>query len=406
MIASYIRMSLHSIRSTRARSLLTNLGIVIGVGLLVLMVNMATGIRSQSEEQAARFSDGLVSVHSGQLVDRNSQGEVVGHRLEQVLSPGVLTIKDVDNIDALESTERIAPIALLDANVESLGAMDADVDSLIGTSPHIIELLGTELAYGETFGAGQRERSAIIGKSIAENMFGEPSPIGRVIKLNGQDHIVRGVLGSMQMDPLNPGVDYNRSILIPIGSARLVLGEGKELSIKTIYIEPSGGSTSTKPDVLRAVGNNHQANDFTVLSLAELEQTVGNIYGVIITATTVVSAIALLIGGIGLMNIMLASVAERTREIGVRKAVGANRKHIFLQFLAESVVLSILGGVAGIVLAELFTLIIRSITPLSPGLNLPVILIVISMSLAVGLVFGAGPAWKAAKKQPMEALRS
>ncbi|MEM6998173.1 MAG: ABC transporter permease [Patescibacteria group bacterium] len=401
MIAAYIRMSLHSIGATRARSVFTNLGIVIGIGLLIFTVNLSDGIQEQSKQQQATFGSSIVGVHSGELVERSTALTQESYRLDQTLTPALLSLEELDLIEKIDGSTSVTPIAPFDAQVEPISGEIADVSSIIGTTKYIPEILGGDIAYGETLGDGERERTALLGKYLAEKMFGEPGPIGKVIRIDGREHVVRGVFDSLPTDPLNPGVDYNHSIFIPIGSANLI---SDQLKIKSIYL--LAADSSAVSDVQKVLESSQQRSNYSILNSEETVELVGRGYRLIIMTAAIVTAIALLVGGIGLSNIMTANVAERTREIGVRKAVGANRKHILLQFLSESVVLSVLGGLAGIVLAELVTFIVRSTTNLSPGFNLSVILVSLCLSLLVGVLFGFVPAWRAASKKPMEALRS
>lgn len=405
MITDNLRIAIHSLRGTRVRSLLTTLGVVIGVASVVLAVNIGQGVRKQVTGQIEDLGGNLISIKSGRVVTRDDQGEIVKYNLNQALSSASLTDADLQAIAAEPNIETVVPLAEVNAGISTTTGLELLDGSVIGTTPQATDLLGREIVFGSIFSDFDRSRTAVLGSAVAEDLYGDPSPIGRIIKIRGSDFIIKGVFDKFPASPLTIGSDYNRTVFIPY-DALADIGY-TDTNIKEILVKATPGQVDQTIDILSSqLLAAHGQNDFSVLKQSDLVFITDDIFNLITSMVAAVAAISLIVGGIGIMNIMLVGVAERTREIGIRKAIGASNLHIMMQFMTESILLSILGGFIGVVVAIVGGLIVRSLTTIKPAFSIEVVLIAIGSSALVGIIFGVGPAYKAARKRPIDALRS
>ena len=256
------------------------------------------------------------------------------------------------------------------------------------------------------FTNSETSNAVVLGAGAAEELFSDPSPIGRGVQINGENFIVRGVFERFSVSPITIGVDYNRTVFIPYSSLSQLGIDDPSIREILVRADTPANVESVISDIRNRVVELHGQEDFSVLRQSDLEFITDDIFTLITGLIAAAAGISLIVGGIGVMNIMLVSVAERTREIGIRKAIGASNLHIMGQFMTESIVLSIIGGLVGVTLAQIVGLILRATTSISPIFDLQVVLITLSVSVLVGIIFGVGPALKAARKKPIESLRS
>jgi putative ABC transport system permease protein len=263
------------------------------------------------------------------------------------------------------------------------------------------------LVSGNFFGPNDSNAStAIIGERVAERLFRQNVPIGQSFELRDRKITVGGVFAPFEFNPLAPGVDYNNAIFIPYGTGSELAGSNLlpfQILVRPIDSQSVDELTTMIRQELRTTHNGQ--DDFSVLTATDTIRLADSMIGLLTTLVSVMAAIALMIGGIGIMNVMLVSVSERTQEIGVRKSVGATSRQILSQFLAEAIVLSVVGAVLGIVVSLLVNYVVRVTTELEPALDWRVMVGVALVSVVVGSLFGLAPAAKAARKDPIQALR-
>jgi putative ABC transport system permease protein len=268
------------------------------------------------------------------------------------------------------------------------------------------ELLRQEVAYGDFFPSDSADqRFAVVGRDIAHNLYGELNPTGRTITISGESFVIRGVLAPSTGGLLSIGqTDFNSAVFIPFDQAEILT---EDTNIIQILFRSKGSDTEkTIAEVQRTLLTTHQGNeDFTVLKQEELLGVVNGVVNKLTGFVTVLAAITLLIGGIGIMSIMLASVSERGREIGIRKAIGANNRQILNHFLIEGLVLSVGGVLFGVLISALIFLFLRLYTDLNPVITVPIMLAAVLVAIFVGVIFSIVPALKAARKDPIQALR-
>lgn len=401
------RMALESIRSNKLRSLLTMLGIIIGVSSVILTVSLGEGIRRQVANTDGSETNNLLTVRSGRIVTRDKDGNINQVNYLASFGSNSLTQKDLEALQRLPEAENVVPLGTisgLPTNYEKEEYRDA---TIIATSSQLPAALDQKIAYGNFFDDETNGRNiAIIGQRVAEELFKENVPLGKLLTIRDQDFVVGGIFEEFESDPLNNVADLNNAIFISYNTARLLIGGNP--SIYQFFIAPKDGisieqlATASQEALLETHGGQE---DFTILRPNEAIVVARDTLAMATAFVAGIAAISLIVGGIGIMNIMFVSVTERTREIGVRKSLGATNKQIYSQFLIEAGVLSVVGGIVGVLIAVAISAGISVTTDLQPTPTWQIILLAVGVSGVVGIIFGTAPAIKAARKDPIESLR-
>lgn len=403
----HIKTAFNSVRSSKWRSLLTMLGIIIGIVSVVTIVSIGEGIKNQVVSQINNRADGLITVRPGQLVNRDDQGKITGVNLfSGFATTGALNNRDVEIIARTSGVEKAVPLSIVAGDI-SLGGKSYSNVAVIGTTPDLPRALKQPIEFGGFFTeTDENQNGAIIGKSVAENIFQDEVPLGNGFTFMGQDFIVRGLFEEFNNATLSLDTDFNNAIFIPYEVAGSLTDNNTALyQILAIPKNPAKAdqvAESIKNNLKAAHGNQE---DFTILKQNESLNVTSNILNLLTRLIGGIAAISLIVGGIGIMNVMLVSITERMHEIGIRKAIGATSRQIMTQFLMEATVLSVLGGIIGVALAIVLNFLLRIFTNIEPIVSWQVVLLAAGVSLLVGIVFGTAPALKAARKDPIEALR-
>src|SRR3989344_558868 len=392
-ILEIFSLSITAILANRMRTLLTILGIVIGVTSVILLISVVTGLKSFITKEIQGLGSNLMFVIPGKVGGARSPGGVQVNRL---------TMQDATNVkNKLAGQAEVSAVVQKVSTVKYLNKIDKDV-TLVGVQANYPKLISVTFVKGRPFTISEESggrRVAIIGTSAEEKLFGTNSSLGKTISVGNVKYEVIGVLekrGSVF------GIDQDNFVAIPLSAAQKQFGLDR---LNTIYIE------ANKTEEVKLVQKKAAAvllkrlseDDFTIMTQEQTLSTVSQITGVLTIALGGIAAISLIVGGIGIMNIMLVSVTERTREIGLRKALGATPSNIRTQFLIEATVLAGLGGIVGIILGIVFSFIIGRVITTS----VPLWSIALSFGFftAVGIIFVVAPAIRAAKLDPIQALR-
>jgi putative ABC transport system permease protein len=400
-----IRMALQSIKSTKLRSFLTMLGIIIGVASVITAVSLGEGIRRQVANSLKVSHENVITIRPGRLVNRDQSGQIISVNYQSALGTTTLTEQDLQALSQLPDVASVSPLSTISSLAKSREGRAYD-SVVIGASPAFGELSGQKVAYGSFFSATQANRDvAVVGKRVAEELFQENVPIGQIVTLRGHDFIVSGVFDEFTANSLSNGTDLNRAIFIPHNAAKAI--SGNTASIYQILVgSKNDDTTKTARTISATLQEKHGGQqDFTVLTKDEMLQLAGETLTVATSFVAGIAAISLIVGGIGIMNIMFVGVTERTREIGVRKSLGATNRQIYSQFLIEATLISFVGGLIGVIVALTANFFLRISTSLTPVATLPIIGIAVVVAMTVGMVFGTAPAIKAARKDPIESLR-
>ncbi len=407
MFAENFRMARTSLRSARLRSFLTMLGIIIGVVSVITIFSLGEGVKRQLQGEANHLGNGIVTVRPGKLVNRDQIGTITGVNLLFNFSATPLSEQDLTTVTKTPGVKSAVPFSLI------VGSASADKRSfdkgfIIGTTSQMPDLLKQKVEFGSFFNdEDQGKRTAVIGRGVAEQLFQEAVPIGKSMQIRGQEFIVRGVFEKFETSALNPGVDFNAAIFIPSDTGKAISGNQVQIYQILAQLDKPDEAVSTAATLSAALQRSHGGQeDFTVLKQGEAVSASGEVIRLVTRMIALVAAISLLVGGIGIMNVTLVSVSERTREIGLRKAIGATNAQIRNQFMIEAGLLSFWGATVGVIIAGLLNLAIRIFSDFQPVITWQVVLASMGVSVLVGLIFGTAPAIKASRKNPIDALRS
>ncbi len=403
MILEYFKMALASIRGSKFRSMLTMLGIIIGVSSVMIIVGLGEGVRGQVAQQVSEVSESLIVIRPGKQAP--SRPFSLDNLRSNDSRTGSLSEQDWRDTEKVEGVQSVVPIGIV-SGVASYDDVDYDSGTIIATTSPLPDLLEQPVEFGAFFTPEESRRQvAVIGRAVADDLFQEAAPVGKSLFVRGQRYIVVGVFAQQKQGTFAV-LNVNNSIMLPYEAAR-ELGGTIQLSQVYVEAEASRDVSSVAGNITERLIDNHAGQeDFTVLEREEALEATNETFYQLAVFTAGVAFISFIVGGIGIMNIMFATVSERTREIGIRKAIGATSQQILGQFIMESVVLSILGAMIGVAIALLSSVLIRVTTDLQPIITPRVIVLVSVIAIATGVTSGILPAAKAARKDPIESLRS
>lgn len=407
MIVTYLRMALASIRGARARSTLTVLGVIICVMSVITIVGLGEGVKQQLISQVEAGGSDLITVRGGNIEGFRDNGTVSPTDVATVFSRSPLAERDAETLQAIEGVKYTVPFATISGTVSAQDDKSPHRFTVLATTENAAAVLGQEVISGNFFGPNDANAStAIIGAGVAEKLFRQNVPIGQSFEFRGRSITVGGVFAPFDFNPLSPGLNYNDTIFIPYGLGSELAGTN--LLPFQIVVRPDKPENTTQlvNTVRKQLSVTHNGQqDFSVLTSADTVRLADSMISLLTTVVSIMAGVALLVGGVGIMNIMLASVSERTQEIGVRKSVGATNSQVLMQFFVEAIVLSLVGVVLGIFCALLVNYGVRITTELQPAFDWRVMLGVSAISVFVGGLFGLAPAVKASRKDPIQALR-
>ena len=395
-------MALEGMVSNKLRTFLTMLGIIIGVGSVIAMVSLGLGMQEQVKENISSMGSNLLIVMSG---GRTANGQRIASG-----SGAKLTYEDAKAIEKnVDGIKYVAPG--VQSSYQLVAGNQNWNTSVQGYTPNIIEIRNYTIADGRMFTEREmssRDRVCIIGKTVADNLYPDGNAVGQLVRINKAPFQVIGVMGAKGQSSM--GQDQDDVVFIPLTTAMQRLMGLTSVRNITIQCENENTINQVQSDVITLLRTRHKIkngedDDFTVRNLAEIIKTAQETTGSITLLLAIVAAISLLVGGIGIMNIMLVSVTERTREIGIRKALGATYKDILLQFLVESMVIGVTGGTTGMILGVIVSSIVAHVIGWKVVISGLAIVISVLFSVGIGLFFGLYPAKKAALLDPIDALR-
>ncbi|TCL57703.1 putative ABC transport system permease protein [Hydrogenispora ethanolica] len=386
-IGENMMMAMKNLLNNRARSFLTMLGIIIGVGAVIAMVSLGEGAKRQITDRIAAIGSNLLIVTSG----RDSSSEITNSIVP-------LVRESSDYIEELAPAARGSKLA--EAGGNSLQT------SISGVTPAYARVRNYQVAYGRFLNeedVSGAARVAVIGSYLAEQLFPGANPIGEELKVAGVRLQVVGVLTSKGQSGFG---NADNAMLIPLTTAQERIFGNRNLSEISIQVRSADDIPIVSEQIKKALLEEFDdEDDFSINNMAEILATAQDMTQIMTMLLAGIAAVSLVVGGIGIMNIMLVSVTERIREIGIRKAIGAQPEQILVLFLIEAVTLSLVGGIIGIVTGGALALLVGKIIGWAITISLSAVLVAFTFSVLVGLFFGVYPAYKASGLNPIEALR-
>jgi putative ABC transport system permease protein len=405
MFTAMLGEAWHAMGANRMRTFLTMLGMMIGVGAVVMMMAIGEGAQQSIKKSISSMGSNLFIVLSG---PPNSAGarSATGNALS-------LNVKDADAIIELDGIAGVAPTTMGSAQVIYAG--NNWNTTVIGTTPSYMEIRDWVIDDGYVFSNSDMRsatRVALIGKTVADNLFGDDTdPVGKTIRIKQSPFLVVGVLNpkGQSLD----GRDQDDTNILPLTTAqRKLFGNQVPGSVRMMMVQAESDKAmpQAEEDINNLLRQRHNIregsdNDFSVRNLTAIANTAAETTRTMALLLGAIASISLLVGGIGIMNIMLVSVTERTREIGIRMAIGARERDILLQFLLEAFVISIVGCVIGILIGVGGAMLVKSFTGTDAIVTTQSISLAFAVAASVGIFFGFYPARKAARLNPIEALR-
>jgi len=408
-LAKTLRTALRALTTNKMRSALTVLGIIIGVASVISLMSIGEGSQAAITSNIEALGTNLLFVRAG----ASSQGVVRGAQG----SAATLTLADAEALAQASSVAAVAPQVSTFAQVVAGG--ENTNTQILGVTPEYLSVRNYKVADGEFIAEAQvqaKSMVAVLGSSVAETLFGDTSAVGQYIKIDGRQFKVIGVLESKGSTGFGSQDDV---VLAPISTVQYRLSSSRTVSggktVQTIYVEvvSADQTDAAIQQITSILEQRHKItngeDDFTISSQQETINTLKESTQVWVILLGAIAGISLLVGGIGIMNIMLVSVTERTREIGIRKALGAKRRDILLQFLIEAALMSLIGGAMGVLVGWGISTLLSGMslggTTIETVMSVNIPILAVSVAAAVGIVFGLYPAYRAARLNPIEALR-
>lgn len=404
LFKTHFKLAKTSIKENRTRSFLTCLGIAIGVASIILILSLMGSISNLVKNEVNEIGADLI------VVRPSSTKNSVTNIIEQLTSSNTfqqssLSLSDVSAISKLEDVSAVAPIATSTNTLVSEKNTFSSVQ-VLGTTPDFVKIEPLALRYGTFFSDVNKENSVVLGHTLSLALFNTiNSTVGKMVTIMGEKFMVVGVLDEIDKSINFDNIDFNNALIMGVNTLDKIIGSTQiqQINIKAANTDSLAIISNNIRDTLK--NNKSGDENFTVTYGEDISHPASSLFTVVSGMLAIVAAISLIVGGIGVMNIMLVSVAERTHEIGIRKAVGASSRNILMQFLFEALILSILGGIFGLVLGYLFAFLISIITPFAPFISWEILAITFLTTLVVGILFGIYPALKAASKNPIESLK-
>jgi putative ABC transport system permease protein len=390
--------------ANRLRTFLTMLGMVIGVGAVILMLAVGQGAQQQVQASIASMGSNLFIILSGSTTSG-------GARMGGGAAP-TLTVADAQAIEELSSVNAAAPAS--PGTAQLIYGPNNWSTVINGTTPSYLKVRDWQLSEGASFSDSDVRSAtqvALLGETVVQNLFGDEDPVGKTIRIKNSPYVVLGVLAAkgQSLD----GRDQDDTVLVPVSTAQRKLF-GTRIGGTVRYVMAQAESADAMPRVEKSINEllrqRHRIregadDDFTVRNLTAMANTAAETAKVMSMMLGAIASISLLVGGIGIMNIMLVSVTERTREIGIRMAIGARAKDILLQFLLEAIIISVVGCLIGVLLGVAGAMAVNKLTGMEVLVTVTSIVTAFCVAAAVGIFFGWYPARKASMLKPIDALR-
>lgn len=403
VLKTNIENAFESLQANRLRTFLTMLGVMIGISSVVIIFSLSGGVSSMISNQIIAEGESLAVVRPKELTT-NNKNVITNLATSRNFTQSSIKNEDLGLISKVKDVLAVAPLANFSAKVKGDG--DEKYANLLATSPNLDQTVGLKVREGQFIAESANANTVVIGNQMAIDLFGTTQALGKEITMKGEKFIVIGVLAHQSSSINFSNVDFNNTAIIPYVTAKRIISENLQIQQVNIRVKSINNLNQVQQEIEKGMLKNHNGEkDFEVLTGKNISHPSDKFIELSTFILAIVASISLVVGGIGIMNIMLVNVSERTREIGIRKALGANNRHILFQFLTESMIISLSGGFFGYLIGYAFSFGVSVFLPFSPVISWQIAVLVCGISMLVGVIFGLYPAFRAARKDPIISLR-
>lgn len=403
VLKTNIENALESLRANRLQTFLTMLGVMIGISSVVIIFSLSGGVSLMISNQIMSEGGALAVIRPKELT-ANNKNVITSLATSRAFTQSSIKDEDLGLVSKAKDVSAVAPLANFSAKVKGDG--EEKYANLLATSPNLDQTTSLKVREGQFIAESANANTVVIGDQMAIDLFGTTQALGKEISMKGEKFIVIGVLAH-QSSPINySNVDFNNTAIIPYVTAKRIIGENLQIQQVNVRVKSVNKLSQVQKEIENGISKNHNGEqDFEVLTGKNISHPSDKFIELSTLILAIVASVSLVVGGIGIMNIMLVNVSERTREIGIRKALGANNRHILFQFLTESMIISLSGGFFGYLIGYAFSFGVSMFLPFSPIISWQIAVLVCGVSVIVGVIFGLYPAFRAARKDPIVSLR-
>ena len=403
VLKTNIENAIESLHANRLRTFLTMLGVMIGIASVVVIFSLSGGVGSMISNQIVAEGGALAVVRPKELT-ANDKNVITSLATSKSFTQSSITNEDLGMISKIKEVSAVAPLANFSAKVRGDG--EEKYANLLATSPNLDQTVSLKVREGQFIADSANANTVVLGNQMAIDLFGTTQAVGKEIAMKGEKFIVIGVLTHQSSSINFSNVDFNNTAIIPYETAKRIIGDNLQIQQVNIHAKSINSLGAIQKQIESELLKKHNGErDFEVLTGKNISHPSDKFIELSTLILAIVASVSLVVGGIGIMNIMLVNVSERTREIGIRKALGANNRHILFQFLTESMIISLGGGLFGYLIGYAFSFGVSMFLPFSPIISCQIALLVCGLSTVVGVIFGLYPAFRAARKDPIVSLR-
>ena len=413
-----IKLAFKAIWAHKIRSFLTMLGILIGISSVVLLVSLGEGVKTDIKGMIGDLGSNFIFVIGGDIEGMTSgtgtnQGGIKtsAGNPANFINNDIFTPKDLENIEELKGVEYVSPMGLISGLLEYNDKIASPMTMSVTPEMQYI-WSGLEIGEGRFLDdndMNNKKQVIVIGDTPKQNLFGDEDAIGKLVKIAGKDQEYEfEVVGTFKKPSITSvfSGDMNTLAVIPYNVGKDLFNKGEDNIIRIAIKAEDGVNVQEVTDsIQKKMEEDHKKEEFSVMNQEDMLAMLDDILNMMTAFIAAIAAISLVVGGVGIMNIMLVSVTERTKEIGLRKAVGATNGAILFQFLMEAIILSVVGGIISLLMVTIGVELVKHYTDITPVITTVSVILSMSVCIGIGLVFGIAPAIQASRKDPIESLR-
>ena len=403
LIRMHIENAIESLRANRMRTFLTILGVVIGISSIVVIFALSGGANSIIQDQIKSGGETIAVVRPKDISSSN-KNIINSVATSQNFLQSSLREDDFRNISKIKNIIATAPLASFNSKIK--GDDKEITTNILASTPNLDQITGIKVAKGEFITNSSNARTAVIGYQTAVSLFGSPHALGKYISIKGENFLIIGILEKQSSIVNFSNIDFDNTIILNYDEVKNIMGSSPQIQQINIKFNTINNSDIVQHNIEEVMRNSHKGEiDYEILIGKNITHSSSDLISMGSAILALVASISLIVGGIGIMNIMLVNVSERTREIGIRKALGANNNQMLLQFLIESLIISSVGGFFGYLLGYSFSFTVSIFLPVLPVISWQIMVLAAGLSIIIGIIFGMYPAIRAARKDPIESLR-